>query len=415
MAKKKASEAFTSFRIIGRKAQNLLLKAAELKKKDAGRSDITALPTDPHDADLTMRMSLPNVVQIAFVLLAFAVAAWVVVMLRDKIILLLLAFFLAAIIDPGVRSLERIGFPRGIAILVQYFIALFIFLFLILSLIPIIADQLQEIAVLISDQVNAFLTNPQISLPLLTVDTNIRLTELVKVTLENLQITQFTDVLQQLSQNMSSFSQSIAVVTRIAGSVGAFFIRLVIVLVLAFFIQIEKEHIRHWIRSFFTSRYRAYLDIKTDAIHQKIGQWARGQLLLGLAIGTLVFVALSILRIPYAATLAVLAGFTEFIPYIGPFIAAVPAILIALTEGGFLWALIVAGVYYVIQWCENNLLVPLIMKRAVGLSPIAIIFAMLMGLSFPAVIHPVLGLLIAVPVTTIVAVFLDDWRLIKKP
>jgi predicted PurR-regulated permease PerM len=55
------------------------------------------------------------------------------------------------------------------------------------------------------------------------------------------------------------------------------------------------------------------------------------------------------------------------------------------------------------------------MKRAVGLSPIAIILAMLMGLSFPEVIHPILGLLIAVPVTTIIAVFLDDWRVVKKP
>ena len=75
-----------------------------------------------------------------------------------------------------------------------------------------------------------------------------------------------------------------------------------------------------------------------------------------------------------------------------------------------MWALIVAGVYYVIQWCENNLLVPLIMKRAVGISPIAIMFAMLVGVSFPAIVHPILGLLLAVPATTIIVIFLEDWR-----
>jgi predicted PurR-regulated permease PerM len=72
--------------------------------------------------------------------------------------------------------------------------------------------------------------------------------------------------------------------------------------------------------------------------------------------------------------------------------------------------LIIAAMYYVIQWCENNLLVPLIMKRAVGLSPIAILFAMLIGISFPDIIHPILGVMLAIPVTTIITIFLEDWR-----
>ena len=113
---------------------------------------------------------------------------------------------------------------------------------------------------------------------------------------------------------------------------------------------------------------------------------------------------------PYALTLAVLAGFCEFIPAMGPLIAAVPSVFIALTQEGFIWALVVAGIYYVIQWCENNLLVPLIMKRAVGLSPIAILFGMLIGVSFPETIHPVLGIMLAIPTTTIIAIFLNDWR-----
>ena len=62
------------------------------------------------------------------------------------------------------------------------------------------------------------------------------------------------------------------------------------------------------------------------------------------------------------------------------------------------------------EWGENNFLVPLIMKRAVGLSPIAIIFAMLVGISFPDIIHPILGILLAIPTTTIIAVFLEDAR-----
>jgi predicted PurR-regulated permease PerM len=67
-------------------------------------------------------------------------------------------------------------------------------------------------------------------------------------------------------------------------------------------------------------------------------------------------------------------------------------------------------VYYVVQWCENNLLVPLIMKRVVNLSPVAILFAMLVGISFPGVIHPVVGIVLAIPVTTVVSLFLEDWH-----
>lgn len=414
MARKKIDTSFTSIRVLGKKAQSLLLKAAELKKGAHTKNEHMGMPDESREPDVTIRVSPISVAQATLVVLAILAAAWIMSILRDTIILLLLSFFVAAIIDPGVRVLERMGFPRGIAILLHYFVAICVVLFLLVSLIPIVAAQLQSIAILINDTVNTFLRDPSISLPLVTPDVNDRLTEMLRVTLENMSITNFTEALQVFGQQMSSF-QSILIAGRIAGSVGNFFVKGIIVLVLAFFIQIEREHIRLWFRSFFASRWRAYIDNKIEAIHMKIGQWARGQILLGIAVGSLVFIALTILRIPYAATLALLAGFTEFIPYIGPFIAAVPSVLIAITEGGFFWGLIVAGVYYIIQWCENNLLVPLIMKRAVGLSPIAVIFAMLMGLSFPEVIHPVLGLLLAVPVTTIIAIFLDDWRIAKKP
>lgn len=414
-SKKEETGPFTSLRIIGNKAHRMLQHAAQRAKHKPENAPPVPLPEQTEESDIVIRFSLTNIALAMIVVLAVLAARSLILLLADEIIVLLLSFFLAAIIDPGVRMLERWGFPRGIAVLLHYFLAIFVLLFLLVSLIPIIATQLQQIALLINDQVNAFLTRPQISLPLITTDVNQRLTELLQATLQNLQITKFTDVLQTLGQNMSSFNEGLAVARRIAGSVGVFFVELIVVLVLAFFIQIERESIRTWIRSFFSARHRAYIDIKTAAMHEKIGQWARGQLLLGLSIGLLVFVALTLLRMPYAATLAVLAGFTEFIPYVGPFIAAVPSVLIGLTEGGLLWALIIAGVYYVIQWCENNLLVPLIMKRAVGLSPIAVIFAMLIALGFSNVLHPVLGLLLAVPATTIIAIFLDDIRLSKRP
>lgn len=412
MPPKKSNNAFTSIRVIGKKAQRLLQRATQSEENAPTKKSVKRPPAGKRHDEVIMHLSAQSVVKAGLGILILAAGTWMFYHLRDKIILLLLATFVAAVIDPSVNRMEQYGIPRGIAILVHYFLAIFILLFLLLSFIPIIAEQIQGIAIIISSEVDAFLSNPQIDLPLVKDDVNIRMTGLVKSTLQNLNINQFTDALAQFGQSLSSAAQGgVRFATRIAGNVVNFFVSMVIVLVLAFFMQIEKEGIIRWARGFFPVDYRTYLDNKFEAMHSKIGQWARGELLLMLTIFALTLVALLILRMPYALTLAVLAGFCEFIPAVGPFIAAVPAILIAFTQGGFVMGLVTLGVYYIIQWCENNLLVPLIMKRAVGLSPIAILFAMMVGVSFPDTVHPVLGIMLAVPLTTLISIFLEDWRM----
>lgn len=412
MAKpQKQQPSFTSFRVIGKKAQEILEKAKKLRTNSGGNGSVS-LPAAKLAPQVHVSVDQWSVVRGALWVLVIVSGVTLALNLTEPIMLLVLGFFVAAVIDPGVRMMERWGLPRGIGVLAQYLIALLVFLFLVLSLAPIIASQLGQIADMMSEHVNAFLLDPRIDLPLVTAELNLRLTEFTQSMLQSLSIHKFTDALQQFGDNISAFARgSITFAAQVASGVVSFVVKLIVVLVLGFFIQMEKEQLRSWFCSFFGHRYRSYLDNKIEAIQHKLGQWARGQLILGCAIGTLVFIALTILGMDYAVTLAVLAAFTEFIPYIGPIIAAVPAILIALTQEGVLWMLIVMGVYYVIQWCENNLLVPLIMKRAVGLSPIAIITAMLIGVSFPSVMHPVLGILLAVPTTTIITLFIEDWRI----
>lgn len=409
-SQKKPSKAhFTSLRIIGAKAQKIIEGARKAGERNPRPR--LQLPKGGQCEEFVIHISGKSVLKAAFVILAVCAGAWIAIHIRDKIIILLLAMFVAAVIDPGVTTLEKIGIPRGIAVLVQYFVALSLLFFLVVSFIPIIASQLQEIALLISVKVDTFLARPQIDLPLLPDAVNEQLTVTVQTTLQDLSIDKFTDALQQVGQKLSrAAQQSVTYAVQLAGSVVNFFVTMIVVLVLGFFIQLEKEKVMRWFLGFFPQRYRMYVTAKFEAMHTKIGQWARGQLVLCFSIFMLTLIALLILRMPYALTLAVLAGFCEFIPAVGPFIAAVPAVLIGLTQGGFVWGLILVGIYYVIQWCENNLLVPLIMRRAVGLSPIAILFAMMVGISFPETIHPVLGIMLAIPTTTILSIFLEDWR-----
>ncbi len=403
------SRAFTSLQILSSKAQGLLKKARKISAENTANGKTAKLPPQCKCDSVLVHLSAKSALRAAFTVLAVFAGTWLLLHLRDKILLLLLGIFIAMVIDPGVAKLESMRVPRGLAILLHYVIAILLILFLFFSLIPIIAQQLQQIALFISAEVNGFLADPRISLPLLSDESNARMTLLVQNTLRDLSIYEFTDALQSLGQNLATAAEgSLRFAAQIAGSVARLVATLIIVLVLGFFIQLEKEKILRWTRGLFPRLWIPYVDAKAEAIHIKIGQWARGEALLMFSIFSLTLLALVILRMPYALTLAVLAGFCEFIPAMGPLIAAVPAVLIALSQQGFVWAAVVMGVYYVIQWCENNLLVPLIMRRAVGLAPVAILFSMMIGVSFPDTIHPVLGVMLAIPTTTIISIFLKD-------
>ena len=410
MTPQKKQKPFTSIRIIGKRAQQMLTKARE----NLHTEQKVAKPAAPKERkeDVTIvHLSMKSVVQATFAILAIVVGMWLLFHLRHKILLLLLAAFVATVIDPGVSKLEQWKFPRGLAIIIHYLFAILLLFFLVLSLIPAIAEQLDEIGRSLTREWIPRLNNPDLHIPFVPAETNQTLNALIQNMMQNLSLDQFTTSLQETSEVLTNVaSESVRFAKRIAGSVVNFLVSFIVVLVLAFFIQMEKEGISRWLLGFLPDPLRKYADKKTEAIHSKIGQWMRGELLLMLSIFGLTFIALFILQMDYALTLALLAGFCELIPAVGPFFAAIPAILIGGTQKGLIWIPIIAGVYYVIQWCENNLLVPLIMKRAVGLSPIAILFAMMVGISFPDTIHPILGVMLAVPVTTVIALFLEDWR-----
>jgi predicted PurR-regulated permease PerM len=124
-----------------------------------------------------------------------------------------------------------------------------------------------------------------------------------------------------------------------------------------------------------------------------------GSLLLALVIGTVTFISLTLMGMPYALLLAVVAGVMELVPMIGPFIAAVPAVLIALPRG---WetAVLVAGLYLIIQQLENNLLVPRIMSSQVNLPSVLVVIALLVGGSLLGII----GAILSVPAAAVVQI-----------
>ncbi|MBP9773787.1 MAG: AI-2E family transporter [Candidatus Peribacteraceae bacterium] len=414
--KKEPQPSFKSIQILGTKAHEIWTKARAAKQAQKKASNTAeGAEAEMPGADLTIAITLSSVVKATLAIFAIYLGAQFLFTIRDKIFILCLAFFLSIVIDSSVSFLERMRIPRGFAVLLVYILFLSVLIFLVASLIPIVAYQVQDLARLINRSADDFLATPDVQIPLVSDAINAQLSSLMHNLLEGLQIKDRTDAMTQFGANLSLAAQnSFGFAVQLAGSVFNFIATSILILFLTFFIQMEKEKISNYFRIFFPRHYRRYVDAKAEAVYLKMSQWAQGQIILCFSIGLMAFIALKILGMPYALTLALLAGFTEIIPYAGPIIAAVPAVLIAGTQGGFVWAVITMGIYYAIQFCENHILVPLVMKHAVGLSPIVVMFGMLVAVSFPSTIHPILGVILAVPVTTIVAIFIDDLRHISR-
>ena len=137
----------------------------------------------------------------------------------------------------------------------------------------------------------------------------------------------------------------------------------------------------------------------------KIANWLRGQLALGLSMGVLVFVGLKIIGIKYALILGIVAAVFEIVPFVGPILAAVPAIVLAFLQAPIL-AFWTAGMFLLAQQFENHVLVPLVMRRLVSMNPVIVILALIFG----AKLGGILGALLGVPIMSVIEEVVADFN-----
>lgn len=366
---------------------------------------------DQHTQNIVGHVSVRSIIRSTAGLALLCGGTYLVILLREIIILFLLGLFIATVLHPSVAYLQRWHIPRRVAILLHYVVILVIAGYLLITLVPIVAKQIASIATIITNSFTAFSTKSSVSLPFLSPETNLRITLLLKSILRNLSVTSWTDALEQAARSMATMTAgSIGIATQIISGVLQFFGKCAIVLLFAFFMISERKTMGEWIKNFLPRKYLPYCERKFLEIDVALGNWLRGQMILGLIIGSMVFIVLTVIGVPNALTLAILAGCLEFIPNVGPILSAIPAVIIGTAEGGTSLGLLVALCYYVIQALENNFIVPLIMQRSLNISPVASIFAMLVGISFPEIIHPIVGVLLSIPLTSIVGIFLNDLR-----
>lgn len=197
------------------------------------------------------------------------------------------------------------------------------------------------------------------------------------------------------------FNQTLGVVSGLVAAVT--------VLVLSFYLLLEQNGLKKFYKGLLAPEYYERLAETTSKITDKLGGWLRGQLFLMAVIGAVVAISLAIIGLPYALALGLWAALTEIVPIIGPWVGAIPAIVVAFAKSPF-YGLLVIIIYVVVQQLESNLLVPRVMSKAVGLNPIIVILALLVGDK----LFGLTGILLSVPLAAAISVIAEDWSVIRR-
>jgi predicted PurR-regulated permease PerM len=181
-------------------------------------------------------------------------------------------------------------------------------------------------------------------------------------------------------------------------------------LAIVFFWLVEHARLQRYTLAFLPADRRAGARNAWNEIETRLGLWVRGQLILMGAIGIATAIAYTLLGLPGALLLGLIAALTEAIPIVGPLLGAIPAILVAATVSPEL-ALVVALIYLVLQLIEGNVLVPLVMRNTIGISPLLVLFSLLLG----AEVGGLLGAFLAVPLAASIEIVLSRLQARETP
>ena len=321
--------------------------------------------------------------------IAILLGFWFLYLVRDVLALFFLSIILAATFDPAIDWMSSKKIPRAFSISIIYVLLFALVGFLFSIIVPPLVGQFKQ-----------FTTD----IPMYSE----KLTAIFSGFEQYAQSYGFSFNSHEFLQNtFGDLSKSSGNLFSTTVSVVSFFISALVVLALTFYMSVREDVMNKFFVSIAPKAQHDYIVSLTNRIKNKIGKWLGGQMLLMLIIFVLDFAVLSAFGVPYALILAMLAGLLEIVPYLGPIISTALASAI-----GFLISpmvgLIVLCVLTVIQQLESHVIVPQVMKKVVGLNPIVVILALLIG----AKLGGSFGAILSIPIATSLSVFVGD--LIEK-
>jgi len=343
---------------------------------------------------------------------------WFLYFIKDVVLVVLVAVIIASGMEPLISWFKKYKISRLPAAIISYLGIFSVFAGLIFFFVPPVLDEAaslltelpkylesttlwnplniniesvstsQKVVQTLSDGVNnpsQLVRDAQSQIKTNIPSTSFGLSDLVKS-------------IQGISSNVSN--GSIEIISTIFGGLLSF----VLIIVLSFYLLVKEDGVANFLRLITPIRKEKYVIDLWKRSQRKIGQWMQGQFLLGVIVAVLLYLGLAILGIKNALFLAVLAGFFEIIPVFGPILSAIPAIFMSFVDGGFTMAILVLGLYIIIQQFENHLIYPLVVKKVVGVSPVIVILALIIG----AKLAGFLGIVLSVPMVSALMEFVDD-------
>lgn len=334
------------------------------------------------------------------------------------IYLIITAYILSVAIEAVIDFFERIRFRRGLAIAVSYFLLIIILLSGLVFIVPFLFSQISEIIKIFIGHVNDIQTLLQTK-PLSEVVMSLSwipgyAKDSIINFLSNPDLVWSAQM--KIQENLSQLAQIGTTSAQVIGAWAVNFVwlffnliwQIAIILTLSVLFSIEKNSVIRFISSIGSLKSREYMVVRLERIYKKLWIWLKSQLLLCIFIWVAVYVALWLLSIfgmdlPQKWTLALIAWLTEFIPYLWPLFASVAAILVALLHHGIYGWIVVLIIFFIIQWLENNVFIPFLMNKTLGVNPIVIFVSMIIW----GLVMWFLGVLLAVPIAVIITLMLE--------
>lgn len=320
--------------------------------------------------------------------------AWLIFQLRDLVLVLVTAIVLASAIEPAVIRMEKWRIPRILGTLLIFILIVGAFFGIFYFFIPTLFNDITSLIISLPAYIETF--NEWMAFD-----------EYAYIfgqeTSPAFSSTALLKELQQFLGTASVFGNN--VLSAIANIFGGF-LSFILILVFSFYFTVIRTGVDDFLEIVTPRQYRKYVLDLWERSRQKIGLWMQGQLLLAIIIGVLVYLGLTILGVEHALLLAIIAALFELIPVFGPILAAIPAVLIALTSGGLTLGLLTTALYVIIQQFENHLIYPLVVTRVVGVPPLLVILALIIG----AQMAGFLGILLSIPIAAVIQELAKDIR-----
>uniref|UniRef100_A0A7C2WAR5 AI-2E family transporter n=1 Tax=Thermorudis sp. TaxID=1969470 RepID=A0A7C2WAR5_9BACT len=338
------------------------------------------------------------VLRVYALVLGTVVAWYLLVQLRDLVILFLLSSILAVGLTPLVHRLHRTPIPRlgwrlpiGVYVLLVYLaLVVALGLLVVLSLPPLVQETRDLIAAMpgYAETLQRTVDELESQYPWLAA--------------VEAELARAAERLPEEAQRALPRVAGLA-----AGLVGTL-LSTVVVLALTYYLVVEGEDLREYLLRLVPPQHRSQARQIGDEIGRRTGAWLMGQLALGAIVYVCTAIGLLIIGVPYPFLLALVAGVGEVVPLVGPIVGGAVAVTVAAFQSPF--HLIATLVFYVVlQQIESNVLAPKILSDAVGISPLTVLLALIAG----ATLMGVVGAVLAVPVAAALQVLVGE--LLRSP